>query len=325
MKMNFLMPTSLLVTPGEDTGMRLCAREQGRAPTAPPSPRNGERAGVRGETVRVAQLTPRVALLLCLSFLLLHFVLNARADLPAPDSLLYGSVTLGVQLLTATDTNILIEARKTLAGPAVSSYRMGAEPDAGNFYVLKVPLEELAPLVNPTNSLVGNTIFLVVRDLTGPRATNTFQITERGLATRLDFGTDPNGDTDGDGLPDAWELARFGNLNRNGTSLGANGQTLAQNYTAGTDPNNPNDQFHLAITQAAQNKFVSFLARVGAGAGYEGKSRYYALEYTTNAMGPWLGVPNRTNILGNNFTNTYQSTEVGAHVFYRGRVRLQSP
>jgi hypothetical protein len=71
---------------------------------------------------------------------------------------------------------------------------------------------------------------------------------------------------------------------------------------------------------------VSFLARQAAGAGYEGRSRYYALEYRTNlSSSQWFPVPNRTNILGNNTTITHQTTEPGAQVFYRGRVRLQQP
>ncbi len=250
---------------------------------------------------------------------------SARADLPAPDNLLYGSIVLGNRLITSADTNFIVEARKSLAGPAVSTYRLGEEPAAGNFYLLKVALEEMAPRASVNSALVGDTVFVVVRDQSGPRATNSFVITERGLVTRRDFGTAPGGDTDGDGLPDAWEVALFGNLNRNGLAVGANGQSLTANYVAGTDPNNPNDRFDLTITPVAPNKFISFLARTAAGAGYEGQSRYYALEFSTNAAGPWSGVPNRTNILGNNTTVSYPTAEPGATVFYRGRVRLQAP
>ena len=130
-------------------------------------------------------------------------------------------------------------------------------------------------------------------------------------------------DADGDGLPDAWELARFGNLNGNGSTLGANGQSLLQNYLAGTDPNNPNDRFDLAITHAEPNKCISFLARQASGAGYEGKTRLYALESTTNvSTGPWRGVPGRTNIVGNDATFTHTAADSGATLYFRGQARL---
>ena len=44
-------------------------------------------------------------------------------------------------------------------------------------------------------------------------------------------------------------------------ALGANGQTLLQNYIAGTDPNNPNDRFTVDITSGNPTRLVSFLAR----------------------------------------------------------------
>ncbi len=308
-------------------------RTQARATAPSPSPLNGERVGVRGETVRLATPSPSALLpfsispfLTCLIALLVAFVTGtAHADIPAPDNLLYGTITLDGQPIGGSHTNITIEARRTLGSAPIASYRMGSDPDFGAFYVLKLRLEELSPISASDASLVGNSLFIVVRDTSGVRSNATFQIPERGTVARVDFGATPSGDTDNDGLPDAWELAQFGNLNRNGAFLGANGQTALANYLAGTDPNNPNDQFRLTITQTTPNKFVSFLARQTAGAGYEGRSRYYALEYTTNAAGPWLGVAHRTNILGNNSTITYQATEPGTPVFYRGQVRLQNP
>ncbi len=320
-----------------------------RASAATPSPINGERAGVRGETVRFVSLqsTPlrlvaqspvpnfqfqifnlprRAALVVLIVFSILISTSPVRADLPAPDNILYGTIVLGSQPVTAVQTNVIVETRRTLTGPALSSYRMGSEPEAGNFYVLKITLEELAPTTGAASSLPGQSVFVVVRDASGPKATNTFLIAERGVVTRLDLGISGNGDTDGDGLPDAWELARFGDLSRNGTALGANGQTLLQNYVAGTDPANPNDRFALNIAPGVPSRLVSFLARQASGPGYENRSRIYALEYATNLnSGPWVGVPGRTNILGNNSVISYPTAEPGAQVFYRGQVRLQAP
>lgn len=52
-------------------------------------------------------------------------------------------------------------------------------------------------------------------------------------------------DSDGDGLPDEWELAEFGNLSRVGSGDGENtgsgdGLTNEEEYWLGVNPNNPN-------------------------------------------------------------------------------------
>ncbi|HUF63153.1 MAG TPA: hypothetical protein VMN36_13835 [Verrucomicrobiales bacterium] len=48
------------------------------------------------------------------------------------------------------------------------------------------------------------------------------------------------GDTDGDGLPDAWELDHFGNLDHDGNGdPDDDGATNEAEYSAGSDPNNP--------------------------------------------------------------------------------------
>lgn len=250
----------------------------------------------------------------------------ARAELPAPDNILYGTVTLGSVSVTAADTNIVVEARRTLNGPAVASYRMGSDAAAGSLYRLKIPLEELAPVTgSPDASLAGDNLILVVRDSAGIKAQLPYQIPERGHAQRLDFGTAVL-DGDHDGLPDVWELATFGNLGNTGGTTNNNGITTLGNYITGANPNDTNSVFRLFISQIGTNKFVSFFARRSAGPGYESYTRYYALEYSTNLnSNQWSAVINHTNIPGNNATFTYQTTELGEHVFYRGRVRLQSP
>ena len=250
----------------------------------------------------------------------------ARAELPAPDNILYGTITLGSQPVTAADTNVIVEARRTANGPAIASYRMGSEASIDGFYRLKIPLEELAPVTeSPDSSLAGDNLVLVVRTAAGVQAQLPYQIPERGHATRLDFGTAVL-DSDGDGLPDVWELTVFGHLGNNGGTTNANGQVTLGNYISGADPNDPGGVFRLAIMKSGPNKFVSFFARRSAGPGYEGHTRYYALQYTTNlTTGQWLSVLNHTNIPGNNATFSYQTTEPGTNVFYRGQVRLARP
>lgn len=67
-----------------------------------------------------------------------------------------------------------------------------------------------------------------------------------GDGEEIGFGTDPldplshptpNTDTDGDGLPDLWELARFGTLSYGaGDDPDADGLTNAMEYALGSDP-----------------------------------------------------------------------------------------
>jgi hypothetical protein len=68
---------------------------------------------------------------------------------------------------------------------------------------------------------------------------------------------EPGADTDGDGLPDAWELEHFGDLvTADGTSdYDGDGATDLQEYLAGTDPR-----------QAGSNLHVTSFARGAAGA-----------------------------------------------------------
>jgi hypothetical protein len=57
----------------------------------------------------------------------------------------------------------------------------------------------------------------------------------------------PGVDTDGDGLPDAWELTHYGSLAGGpGADTDGDGQTSLEEYLAGTNPNDPSSV--LAIT-----------------------------------------------------------------------------
>jgi len=249
-----------------------------------------------------------------------------QADIPAPNNLVYGTITLNGQLIGSTATNFVVEARRTLGEPAVASYRMGAEPANGNYYLLALQLEEIVPAVNPLASLTGQSVFLVVRDPTGDRANLTYKIVDRGSITRVDFGT-PGGDSDQDGLPDAWELAQIGSLIRTaGDDPFQTGASLLAHFIDGTDPKQPNDTFHLIASQVPANTVVTFLARQASGPGYEGLSRHYALEYSTSLLsGSWISLPGVTNILGDNSVFEYQRPASPGPAFFRGRVWLQSP
>lgn len=248
-----------------------------------------------------------------------------HAELPAPDNILYGTITLGSQPVSDADTNIVVEARRSINGPTIASYRMGSDAALGGFYRLNLKLEELASATESDASLAGESLVLVIRNQNGVQMQLPYQIPERGHAQRLDFGTTVS-DSDNDGLPDVYELSVFGNLNPNGTGDEDNdGVKNKDEFTAGTNPNDRNGFFHLTITRSGPvNKLVSFFAVTAAGAGYAGHDRIYTLESTTNlALGNWRGVPNYTNVLGNNTTISYVSNEPDPQTFYRCRLQLR--
>ncbi len=246
-----------------------------------------------------------------------------RAEISEPDNLLYGAIVLDGQIVTAARTNVVIEARRTPNDAPIASYRMGANSQVGNFYLLRLSLESVVPVVNTNASEVGNSVYITVRDGAAVRGQTIYTFPDRGNVQRTDFGT-PSGDIDSDALPDAWEIANFGSLGQNPNTINANGQSTLSNFTMGANPNDANTLFAVAISNAGNQTLVSFMARRADGSGYEGRARYYALESSTNITS-WTGVTGFTNVLGNNQTVTYQSPAASRPAFYRGKVWLQGP
>lgn len=306
MKTNLQNPTneSEQVSRRESGSCRPAATSQGVPPTFPLSH------------------FPTFILQSLVAVLLLAAFAPTRAEIPEPDNVLYGSIAIANVAITASRTDVVVEARRQTNGPVVASYRMGSNPQVGNFYSLRLKLESLAPVFDPTASETGAKVVLVVSDASGVRAQASYMIGERGQFERLDFGTAVT-DSDGDGLPDAWEAHHFANLSQNASSLNANGLTALQNFVAGTNPNDPNSAFKLNIALNGSQKTVSFIALRAEGPGYDGLTRVYSLETNPTLAGSsWAGVTGFTDIAGNNQNVAYQ-TVASTPAFFRGKITLQ--
>ena len=221
------------------------------------------------------------------------FAAVARAVVSEPDNVVYGTIALGTTPVTAADTAVVVEARRTLPGPAIASYRMGDDPAAngGNFYLLRLGLESGAPVADPSASATGDTLFLVVLDASGVRDQKTFTLGARGQITRIDFG---NIDTDHNGLPDEWERSHFGAIGQNpNADFDKDGLTNLQEYQRGTDPkapdaphpadSNPTD-YAVSITEVTAYGLAWKL-----GNNWPGGPNPIPIDYVTRAGTLWKG------------------------------------
>lgn len=195
----------------------------------------------------------------------------ALAFPPAPHHEVYGLVRdeLG-NPLTSAEARILLEVGSDTV--ATTTVATGAQP--GVNYRLAIPLDSgvTADLYKPTalrptvpfrlRVKIGNTVYLPI-EMTGVEKL----VTRPGESSRVDLTLGV--DSDGDGLPDAWERALIAGTGGKrtladilpGNDDDGDGLSNLQEYLAGTYAFDPDDSFALTIRATEQGRsYLDFTA-----------------------------------------------------------------
>lgn len=239
-------------------------------------------------------------------FVLLFLALRAFAFPPAPHHLFYGMVrdeygtpidTPGAQIILVSASGVQL---KTLVNP-------GVQP--GVNYKLEIPMDAglTSDLYKPT-ALQPTLPFQIVVVINGRTNRpielkgNFAQMGKPGRQTLLNLTLGE--DTDGDGLPDAWERLINPDISKvnPGDSRG-NGLTALQEYLAGIYPADDAEGFQLTISGLHDGEpRMSFLAIQG---------RSYSVVGSTDLTN-WSPVTFRIPAVDTTVRSNYQATEVQA-------------
>jgi hypothetical protein len=214
--------------------------------------RKGLHQGLKLAADRNVRAPARLSALLALLFL----TSTAHAFPPGPYHLLYGTVRdrYGTPLTTA-NSQVIFQSPSgaQFIAPVIPGLRPGVN------YQIKVPMDSgAAPDIYAPNVQVPTAPFKLVVVVNGVtnlpmEMTTNFALGQWTKTTRIDLtlGSDSNGD----GIPDAWEYAFLATLGLNIplSSLNANsvltpdGLTLRQQYLLGTYPFDPGDPLKILL------------------------------------------------------------------------------
>jgi hypothetical protein len=156
---------------------------------------------------------------------------GALAKLPEPDNIIYGIPREDVVTITLE-----------VSGQPIVSYTMGDNPDAGGFYILRVPMDALEP-PESGSARNGEQADIFINDEPAPLASVT--LGARGSIHRLDLLFT---DIDDDGLPDDWEQQIIDKDSGDaietiddvlpGSDFDGDGESNSMEYGNGTNPTN---------------------------------------------------------------------------------------
>jgi hypothetical protein len=143
--------------------------------------------------------------ILIITIILISFFIPSRryfAHIPEPDNIFYGMVVVNGELLTA-ESQATINLKIDPNSEPIASYIMGSNSNAGDFYILRVPIFAHAS-DNPHIAHTGDEVNIYIND----ELAGIVNIGERGNIQlyHLDINIVVT-DSDGDGLSDSLEIA----------------------------------------------------------------------------------------------------------------------
>jgi hypothetical protein len=238
---------------------------------------------------------------------------TAFAFPPAPPHTLYGMVrnqwgdpisVSGAEVFIQTTNGIGVRTTLTAsAGPGVN-YEMQVPMDSGIALDLYQPTAVRQNQAFQLKVQIGSTTYLPIE-----MVISAHQIGRPAQSTRLDLTLGE--DTDGDGLPDAWEQALIAMLGGTLADITPNGDadgdgiSNLNEYLAGTYPFDPQDGFALSIVGwRSGNPILEFLAIRG---------RTYSLQASANLQ-QWT--PVSFGVLSGSTTGPLRATYYASDVRY---------
>lgn len=154
--------------------------------------------------------------------------LSAWAGIPEPDAILYGQI-LKDGVAVGADEDVTVIARREGDGNEIARYVMGGNADAGDRYVLRIPLESLvegSPMQRTDTLLMGQTVSIYIQEDQSPESlVDALTIDHRGAVIYLDLGSRIPCDFNGDGQVSLADHASF--VECMGAQAAAGGQCLA--------------------------------------------------------------------------------------------------
>ena len=231
----------------------------------------------------------------------------ALAFPPAPHHIVYGwvrdelgnpLVAPGAQVFLDTESGTSVRASIVSGLPSDSNYRLHVPVDSGSTADLYKPSALNPSVPFRIRVRIGNQVYLPI-EMSG----TSKLVASPGATTRLDLTLGI--DSDGDGLPDAWEQALIAARGGNGSladigpkdDTDGDGLSNLQEYVAGTYAFDPADGFALKLVSTAGGRSVLEFTAI-RGRSYSIQTSADAVVWTPIAFsisGDSAGIPARTS------------------------------